>query len=126
MLVDDLTDPVALRRATGEINELADIVRAMGSRSVIVQPLIARGDAIGAMFFVVGPDRSYTADDVDVTSELARRVALAISNAKIHAAERDARRAAEAAARRIERLQRVTRRARRRVDPQRRRRPRRP
>ena len=50
------------------------------------------------MFFVVGPDRSYTADDVEVTSSLARRVALAISNAQVHAAEQEARHAAEAAA----------------------------
>ena len=109
MLIDDLTDPVALRRATGDIAEIADIVEAMGSRSVIVQPLLARGEPIGAMFFVVGPERSYTAAEVEVTSELAHRVALAISNAQVHAAEQEARRAAEAAATRLERLQRVTR-----------------
>jgi PAS domain S-box-containing protein len=109
VLVEDLTDPVALRRATGEIDELAAIVAAMRSRSVIVQPLLARGEAIGAMFFVVGPKRTYTSGDVEVTTELARRVALAISNAQVHAAEQEARRAAEASARRLERLQRVTR-----------------
>ena len=98
VIVEDLTDPVALRRATGEIEELAAIVQAMQARSVIVQPLLARGQAIGAMFFVVGPDRSYTAADVEVTSSLARRVALAISNAQVHAAEQEARHAAEAAA----------------------------
>ena len=81
----------------------------MKARSVIVQPLIARGDTIGAMFFVVGPDRSYSIGDVEVTSELARRVALAISNAQEQTGERDARRAAEAAAERLQRLQRVTR-----------------
>jgi PAS domain S-box-containing protein len=109
VFVQDLTDPASLRRATGGIDELADIVRAMGARSVVVQPLIARGHAIGAMFFVVGPDRSYTPADVEVTSELARRVALAISNAQSHTGEREARRGAEAAAERLERLQRVTR-----------------
>ena len=109
VLIEDLTDPVALRRATGDIAEIAGIVEAMGSRSVIVQPLLARGEPIGAMFFVVGPERSYTAAEVEVTSELAHRVALAISNAQVHAAEQEARRAAEAAAARLERLQRVTR-----------------
>ncbi|HEX5012790.1 MAG TPA: PAS domain S-box protein [Candidatus Limnocylindrales bacterium] len=109
VLVADLADEEQLHRATGGIGELATIVRAMRARSVIVQPLVARGEAIGAMFFVVGPDRSYAPEDVDVTSELARRVALAISNAQIHAGEREARKAAEAAAERLERLQRVTR-----------------
>ncbi|HET9347081.1 MAG TPA: GAF domain-containing protein, partial [Candidatus Limnocylindrales bacterium] len=109
VFVEDLTDPVALRRTTGGIDDLAAIVRAMHARSVIVQPLLARGQAIGAMFFVVGPDRSYSAADVEVTSDLARRVALAISNAQVHAAERAARKAAEASADRLERLQRLTR-----------------
>jgi PAS domain S-box-containing protein len=109
ILIEDLTDPVALRRSTGEIDELAEIIRSMRARSVIVQPLVARGKAIGAMFFVVGPDRSYAPIDVELTSELARRVALAIANAQVYAAEREARRAAEAAAERLGRLQRVTR-----------------
>jgi PAS domain S-box-containing protein len=109
IFIEDLTDPLALRRATGEIEELAAIVTAMHSRSAIVQPLLARGEAVGAMFFVVGPDRAYTADDVEVTSDVSRRVALAIANAQVQDAEREARRAAEAAATRIERLQRVTR-----------------
>jgi PAS domain S-box-containing protein len=109
VLIEDLTDPVALRRATGGIAEIAEIVEATRARSVIVQPLLARGAPIGAMFFVVGPERSYTAAEVEVTSELAHRVALAIANAQVHAAEQDARRAAEAAALRLERLQRVTR-----------------
>ena len=117
---------MALRRATGDIAEIAHIVKAMGSRSVIVQPLLARGEPIGAMFFVVGPERRYTAAEVEVTSELAHRVALAISNAQVHAAEQEARRAAEAAATRLERLQRVTRELGAEIDARRRRRPRRP
>src|SRR5688572_15658287 len=55
ILMEDLRDPLALRRSTGEIDELASIIRAMQARSAVVQPLIARGKAIGAMFFVVGP-----------------------------------------------------------------------
>jgi PAS domain S-box-containing protein len=109
ILIEDLTDPVALRRATGGIDELANIVKSIGARSLIVQPLIARNRPIGAMFFVVGPERTYTSDDVTVTMELARRAALGISNAQVYAGEMKARRDAEAAAERIERLQRVTR-----------------
>jgi PAS domain S-box-containing protein len=109
VLIEDLNDPIARRRATGGIGELADVVEELGARSVIVQPLLAHGEPIGAMFFVAGPDRTYSPADVEVTSELAHRVALAISNAMVHAAEQDARRAAEASALRLERLQRITR-----------------
>ncbi|MFL5769619.1 MAG: PAS domain S-box protein [Chloroflexota bacterium] len=109
VLVENLNDPVDLRRATGEVDDLAAIVTAIDARSMIVQPLLAKGEAIGAMFFGVGPDRAYTSADLDVTAELAQRAALAISNAQVHAAEQEARRAAEGAAERLERLQRVTR-----------------
>jgi PAS domain S-box-containing protein len=109
VLIEHLQDPVVLRRATGGIGELTDAVEELGARSLIVQPLLAHGEPIGAMFFVAGPDRTYSAAEVEVTSELAHRVALAISNAQVHAAEQDARRAAEASALRLERLQRITR-----------------
>jgi PAS domain S-box-containing protein len=109
ILIEDLTDPVALRRATGGIDELASVVRSLGARSLIVQPLIARERPIGAILFVVGPDRTYTTDDLEVTLELARRAALSISNAQVYADETTARHTAEASAERIERLQRVTR-----------------
>jgi PAS domain S-box-containing protein len=109
VLIEDLTDPVVLDRATGGIPELARAAQALGARSLIVQPLVAHGEPIGAMFFVAGPDRAYTTVDLEVSAELAHRVALAISNAQVHAAEQEARLAAEAAALRLERLQRITR-----------------
>ncbi len=68
------------------------IIQAMEARSAIVQPLIARGETIGAMFFVVGPDREYGPAEIEITTELARRVALAISNGQVHSAEQAARR----------------------------------
>jgi PAS domain S-box-containing protein len=109
IFIPDLRDEAALRVETGGIDALANLVRAAGARSAIVQPLIARGQMIGAMFFVAGPDRSYSRADVGMTTELAVRVALAISNAQMNAAEEEARRTAEAAAERVERLQRLTR-----------------
>ena len=109
VLVPDLRDPAVLDVQTGGLEQLAEVVRAMEARSAIVQPLIARGRTIGAMSFVVGPERSYGPADIPMTTELATRVALAISNAQINAAEVDARRAAEDAAERVDRLQRLTR-----------------
>ncbi len=108
ILITDLDDPAVVRRYTANNEALGSIIQAMEARSAIVQPLIARGETIGAMFFVVGPDREYGPADIEVTTELARRAALAISNGLIHRAEQLARRAAEAAAERVERLQRVT------------------
>jgi PAS domain S-box-containing protein len=109
ILLTDLQDPEILARHTADNQALAAIIQAMEARSAIVQPLIARGETIGAMFFVVGPDREYGPAEIEITTELARRVALAISNGQVHAAEQAARRSAEASAERITRLQRVTR-----------------
>jgi PAS domain S-box-containing protein len=82
ILVEDLRNEAQLRANTGNIEPLASLVRAMDARSVIVQPLIARGVTLGAMFFVVGPDRTYRQPDLSITGELAGRVALAIANAQ--------------------------------------------
>ncbi|HEV8545146.1 MAG TPA: PAS domain S-box protein [Candidatus Limnocylindrales bacterium] len=109
ILIEDLRDDESLRQHTGNVASLASLVRAMDARSAIIQPLIARGTTLGAMFFVVGPDRTYSQLDLTITGELAGRVALAIANAKVHAAEQDARREAEAAADRVTRLQSLTR-----------------
>lgn len=110
VLLEDLDDDAGLARATAGSAGLAEVIAATGARSAIVQPLIARGVTIGAIFFVVGPDRSYTASELPITGELANRLALAISNGQIHAAEQEARRSAEAATERVSGLQRVTRR----------------
>lgn len=109
ILIEDLRDEAALRGNTAGQEALAEVIRRMKARSAIVQPLTARGETIGAMFFVVGPDRSYSPADVVLTTELAGRVALAISNVLAYDAEQRARQAAEAAVDRTERLQRLTR-----------------
>jgi two-component system phosphate regulon sensor histidine kinase PhoR len=74
------------------------IILATGVRSVIAQPLVARGEVIGSMVFAVGDDRQYEPDDVERTAELARRVAPAIANTLSYAAEQRARRSADARA----------------------------
>jgi PAS domain S-box-containing protein len=109
VLVEDLTDDATLRKETGGNETLATIIRATEARSAIVAPLVGRGKLLGVMFFAVGPDRVYGKADVSIVTELARRVAQAVSNAQLYAAEQSARQAAEAAADRMERLQHVTR-----------------
>jgi PAS domain S-box-containing protein len=109
VLVEDLIDDATLRKETGGNEALAAIIRATEARSVIVAPLVGRGNLLGLMFFAVGPERVYGKADVSIATELARRAAQAVSNAQLYAAEQAARHAAEAAADRMERLQHVTR-----------------
>jgi PAS domain S-box-containing protein len=89
--------------------ELRQIIKATGVRSVIAQPLVARGEVIGSMVFAVGNDRRYEPADVARTAEMARRVGPAIANTLSYAAEQSARRSAEELAGRMEQLQAVTR-----------------
>jgi len=74
------------------------ISRELGLKSAIVVPLIARKRTLGALTLVSAESgRRYTQTDLDLAMELARRAALAVDNARLHQAELEARRAAEAA-----------------------------
>jgi signal transduction histidine kinase/PAS domain-containing protein len=74
------------------------ISRELGLKSAIVVPLIAHGRTLGAITLVTAESgRRYGEADLEFAMELARRAALAVDNARLHRAESDARRAAEAA-----------------------------
>jgi signal transduction histidine kinase len=74
------------------------IIQEIGIKSAIVVPLIARGRTLGALTLVTAESgRRYNQADLEFASELARRAALAVDNARLHRAESEARRAAEAA-----------------------------
>jgi signal transduction histidine kinase/GAF domain-containing protein len=88
---------------------LREIILATGVRSVIAQPLVARGEVLGSMVFAVGGDRRYATADLARTAEMARRVGPAIANTLSYAAEQQARKSAEELAGRMEQLQAVTR-----------------
>ena len=105
-LVEDVTDDTLLARTKDRRH--ADILRDLGIRSAIAVPLAARGQVLGAMALIHGwSGRRYRADDVPLVEELARRVGLALANARLYVAEQDARRAAEHERDRIQRLQRL-------------------
>ena len=58
---------------------------ALGLRSLITVPLVARGNALGAMMLLVTePGRSYGPSDLAFAFDLARRVALAVDNARLY------------------------------------------
>jgi PAS domain S-box-containing protein len=89
--------------------ELRRILRGLGLRSAMVVPLRGRDRPRGALSFATAESgRRYDARDLRLAEELAHRAALALENARLHAAEQDARRRAERAADRTARLQAAT------------------
>jgi K+-sensing histidine kinase KdpD len=78
-------------------------------RSAMIVPLIAHGHTYGALSFArTRRGRRYGPEELALAQELARQAALAIDRARLYAAERQARQAAERAADRTARLQEVT------------------
>ena len=77
---DFLAQHVAADRAD------AEFLQALGIRSLIVAPILIRGEAIGAIrFFTTDPKRRYGEADAAVAEDAARRAALAIDNARSRA-----------------------------------------
>ncbi len=74
------------------------MMRAIGFTSALVVPLVARGRPVGAITMVTAESgRRYTADDLALAEELARRAAVAVDNARLYRAAEGAREAAESA-----------------------------
>jgi len=64
---------------------LVAVVTTLGLKSYMGVPLIARGKTIGAITFSsVQAHRSYNEEDVVFAQELARRIALALDNARLY------------------------------------------
>ncbi|MGI8507968.1 MAG: ATP-binding response regulator [Gemmatimonadaceae bacterium] len=61
------------------------MLRALGVRSIIVVPLVARGHALGALTLATASSgRVYTHDDRMLATDLARRGALAVDNSRLY------------------------------------------
>jgi PAS domain S-box-containing protein len=59
------------------------MVRALGLRSAMIVPLIARGRTLGALT-IVSSRRNYEPGDVSFAEEIAARAALAVDNARLY------------------------------------------
>ena len=106
-LVAEVTDDAWVRWAP-DADALAD-VRALGNRSWLCVPLVARGEVIGALSLqrqAGGPP--YDAASLTLAEELGRRAGLAIENARLFEGERAMGAAVEQARAREELLRRVT------------------
>ena len=96
-------------RALARDPEHARLLEELELRSAILLPLRVRDRTLGVLTFVNAESgRLYGEDDLVIAQELAGRAALAIENAQLHAAERQAREHAESAGERMARLQAIT------------------
>jgi len=71
-------------------------LREFGPRSIVTVPILAQGNAIGAIVFMsAGTSRGYGPDDLRVAEEVARRLALSLENARLYGAAQRAIKARE-------------------------------
>jgi PAS domain S-box-containing protein len=93
-----LSDEV-LAGVTTDPDALA-MLKAIGIRSVVIVPLLARDRVLGAMTVVTAnSDRRYEPNDVALLEELGRRAGVALENAQLYRAARSAAEVADAASR---------------------------
>jgi signal transduction histidine kinase len=87
-VVFEAFDPERLRETVRDEEHYA-LMERLAPRSAVAVPLVARGDTLGAITFAwSGSGRHYSAADIPFAEDLARRVALVVDNARLHAAER--------------------------------------
>lgn len=71
--------------------EMRDILKELGLTSYIGVPLVAHGEVIGVGTFITAESgRIYTDEDLELAMEFARRAAIAIDNANLYQAVRQA------------------------------------
>ncbi len=88
-----------LKAAIGDDEELRKIVDQLGLRSTICVPLTARGRTLGALTLIAAETHpKYTEADFELASELARRAAVAVDNARLYGEAEKGANAAQALA----------------------------
>ena len=94
VLYEDIPEPDGHEDAASESS--AQLMTAVGTRSMMIVPLTARGRTFGALTLVsTGGQRRYTTEDLAFAGEIARRGAMAVDNAHLHALANRAVRARE-------------------------------
>jgi PAS domain S-box-containing protein len=88
-LYQEIPDELLARSARND--EHLAVLRALGLRSAIIAPLIARGRILGAITLVHAESgRRYDAADLTLVEDLAARAALAVENARLYREAREA------------------------------------
>jgi len=86
--------PWWLTERARQTDEDREMLRALGMRSLMIVPMIARGRTLGAITFVSAESgRRYGEDDLVLAENLAQRAAIAIDNARLYTEAQDANRA---------------------------------
>ena len=95
-LYSDIPDELLVAGAIDD--EHLRITRELGLRSAMIVPLVAQERVLGALTLIAAESgRRYTEADLALATELARRAAMAMDNARLHHTELQAREAAERA-----------------------------
>jgi PAS domain S-box-containing protein len=88
----------ALCESTSRGEAIAGAVDALEFRSLMIVPMVARGEILGAITFAsLGSERVYGNADLAFVEQLCGRCAMAIDYTRLHSAEQRARRNAELA-----------------------------
>ena len=83
------------------------LMRELDMKSVMIVPLSAGGETLGAISFVSEETRRYNADDLDFAENIARHAALAIQNSRLYASAEHAIRIRDEAIRARDEILRV-------------------
>lgn len=82
-LIPDITDEMLASSAQNE--EHGRIIAALHLRSAVTVPLVVRGRVLGVITWVSAEsERHYTADDLALAEDLARRAAISLDNSELH------------------------------------------
>jgi PAS domain S-box-containing protein len=94
VLVEDADDAYKVEVAFGP-EHLAHM-RAIGFKSIMSVPLVARGRTLGVItFLAIAPGRRFTRADLETAEDLARRAALAVDNGRLYREAQEAVRVRE-------------------------------
>ncbi len=100
--LDPVVDGEVLRRLAARPEDVA-VLRRLGLISLIRVPLVARAQTLGVLTLAFGPSgRRHTTTDLAMAKELAHRAAIAVENALLHRACREAMEHAQEAEHRSE------------------------
>jgi len=92
-LMDRALTDERLRRLAVNEDQFRALV-ALGARSVLIAPMIARNKVLGSLTFIAThPHHPHRAEDLALAQDLAQRAALAADNAHLYAMAQDANRA---------------------------------
>ncbi|MFY0569885.1 GAF domain-containing protein [Archangium lansingense] len=89
IVLPDLSDEVLQRTTDNEAHRR--LIRALGSRTALVVPIMIRGQMLGAISLVSGqPGFRYGSAELELAQEVARRAATAIDNARLYGKTQEA------------------------------------